>query len=260
MQSTRPDGILLFQPDDLPFYFSEQPAAVPGEASVPTGVAQQADRLAAEGVTFLRAYAVSPICVPSRQGLLTGRYPSRAPSARRESAETGCCINMVTGQTVRLTNLTYWGEHKTPLASFLATHASLDDTLPTLPSALQEAGWRTGFVGKWHLSGQQWPSEYADVLAAVRVAGFDFASAVYFGEFTRLISRAQASSPPPHPPLAPCFHQPTLRTMISGILTLRGSGVGIRRRSAASHTIWSTSLRRRSPSSTQATLRQLPGS
>ena len=33
------------------------------------------DRLAAEGIRFARAYANSPICTPSRQSLLTGRYP-----------------------------------------------------------------------------------------------------------------------------------------------------------------------------------------
>ena len=36
------------------------------------------DRLAQDGTTFLRAYANSPVCTPSRQSLITGRYPHAA--------------------------------------------------------------------------------------------------------------------------------------------------------------------------------------
>ncbi|MBI4586304.1 MAG: sulfatase-like hydrolase/transferase [Planctomycetes bacterium] len=35
------------------------------------------DRLAREGVSFTRAYAVSPVCVPARYSLLSGRWPLR---------------------------------------------------------------------------------------------------------------------------------------------------------------------------------------
>jgi choline-sulfatase len=34
------------------------------------------DRLAAQGVTFDHAYCPSPLCVPSRMSMLTGRYPA----------------------------------------------------------------------------------------------------------------------------------------------------------------------------------------
>jgi choline-sulfatase len=33
------------------------------------------DRLATSGVTFGNAYTASPLCVPARMALLTGRYP-----------------------------------------------------------------------------------------------------------------------------------------------------------------------------------------
>ena len=38
------------------------------------------DRLAARGVSFNNAYCLSPVCVPSRAGLMTGMFPSDVAS------------------------------------------------------------------------------------------------------------------------------------------------------------------------------------
>ena len=35
------------------------------------------DKLANEGIQFNRAYSISPVCGPSRVGLLSGTYPGR---------------------------------------------------------------------------------------------------------------------------------------------------------------------------------------
>src|SRR5512147_819775 len=43
------------------------------------------DRLAARGVAFDRAYTTSPLCVPARVSLLTGRWP-HAHRVRQNSA------------------------------------------------------------------------------------------------------------------------------------------------------------------------------
>src|SRR5688572_23805339 len=85
------------------------------------------DRLAAEGVRFTQYYSASPICSPSRAGLITGQYPGR------------------------------WR-----ITSFLQTRQGnagcrqadyLDPAAPSLPRALKAAGYATAHFGKWHLGG-----------------------------------------------------------------------------------------------------------
>lgn len=72
------------------------------------------DRLAASGLRFTRAYATSPICNASRAGVITGCYQQRFG--------------------------TFWyGGEGLPEQGF-----------PTLAELLAGAGYRTGYVGKFH--------------------------------------------------------------------------------------------------------------
>lgn len=87
------------------------------------------DRLAAEGIRFTQYSAASPICSPSRSGLLTGQYPAR------------------------------W--KMTSFLSFRADNEArgmpqwLDSKAPTIARSLQAAGYATGHFGKWHMGGQR---------------------------------------------------------------------------------------------------------
>lgn len=79
------------------------------------------DRLALEGAYFQNAYHAVPLCSPNRATLLTGMYPSRH----------GIIDNV---------------------ARSLASH-----TLQTFPITLQAAGYRTAFLGKWHMGNDPTP-------------------------------------------------------------------------------------------------------
>lgn len=76
------------------------------------------DRIAAEGIKFTSFLSASPVCSPSRAGLLTGRMPQRMG------------INAV---------------------FFPESLTGMDPEEITIAEILKEKGYRTGIVGKWHL-------------------------------------------------------------------------------------------------------------
>lgn len=76
------------------------------------------DRLASEGVRLTDYYAPSPVCSPSRAGLMTGRDPNRL--GIRDWIPQGSGIYLKTDEV-------------------------------TIPKLLKRAGYRTALIGKWHL-------------------------------------------------------------------------------------------------------------
>lgn len=82
------------------------------------------DRLGREGLAFSDAHSSSAVCTPSRYSILTGRYAWRTHLKR----------GVLTGTSESL----------------------IEPGRPTVASLLQQAGYRTGCFGKWHL-GWSWP-------------------------------------------------------------------------------------------------------
>lgn len=77
------------------------------------------DRLRAEGLELTRHYTHSSPCSPSRASLFTGQY----------LAQHGVVDNVI-----------------------MPEHKELDPAVPTIGSILDRAGYRSSYIGKWHLS------------------------------------------------------------------------------------------------------------
>ncbi|MEO0448375.1 MAG: sulfatase-like hydrolase/transferase, partial [Verrucomicrobiota bacterium] len=121
-----PPNILFFLADDL----GSGDIACYGAPDVHS---PHLDRLAAEGVRFLHAYANGPECTPSRTGILTGRYPQRVGGLE-------CAIG--TGNVGRYDHAILLAEKK---------ELGLPPEEARLAPILKKRGYRNGVFGKWHL-------------------------------------------------------------------------------------------------------------
>lgn len=79
------------------------------------GLTPNLDQMAAEGVRFEHTFTCQPVCGPARSCLQTGQFATR----------TG----------------------------FYTNHCGLPDGQRTIAHAISEAGYTTGYIGKWHMAG-----------------------------------------------------------------------------------------------------------
>ena len=111
----RPPNIVLILADDLGY----GDLGVYGSDEIRT---PRLDQMAAQGVRLTEFYSPAPTCTPARAALLTGRYPRRS------------------GMTRVLVPKEKWG---LPVSEI------------TLAEALEQQGYTTACIGKWHLGGRR---------------------------------------------------------------------------------------------------------
>lgn len=132
-----------------------------GWAGDPLARTPHIDRLAAEGAVFERNFVTLSLCAPSRAAHLTGLYPHT----------TGIIDNK---------------------------NRRLADAFPTFPLLLQQAGYRTAFIGKWHMDDTAAPRPGFDRWVSFRGQGTytdptlntDGVERVHLGYMTDLLTEA----------------------------------------------------------------------
>ena len=96
------------------------------------------DRLAAMGVRFTNGYAACTVCSPTRFSIMTGKYPAR-----------GHLTDWIAG------HVRPWAKLRIP-----DWHKQMEHEEVTLAEAVKPAGYRSCFIGKWHLGPEgYWPLE-----------------------------------------------------------------------------------------------------
>ena len=102
-------------PNNIIFYFTDQQRwDTCGCFGQPLDITPNLDALAREGVKFDNAFSPQPVCGPCRALFQTGKWPT----------ETGCFRNNI----------------------------MLPANVKTLGSYIEEAGYETAYIGKWHLA------------------------------------------------------------------------------------------------------------
>ncbi|MCI9331492.1 MAG: sulfatase-like hydrolase/transferase [Oscillibacter sp.] len=102
-------------PNNIIFYFTDQQRwDTCGCFGQPLDITPNLDALAREGVKFDNAFSPQPVCGPCRALFQTGKYPT----------ETGCFRNNI----------------------------MLPPGVKTLGQYIEEAGYETAYIGKWHLA------------------------------------------------------------------------------------------------------------
>lgn len=102
------------RPNVIVFFTDQQRWDTTGLHGNPLGLTPNLDRAAREGTHVRNSFTCQPVCGPARSSLQTGLY----------ATQTGCVTNGI----------------------------PLDPALPTLATWFNDAGYHTGYIGKWHLA------------------------------------------------------------------------------------------------------------
>jgi arylsulfatase A-like enzyme len=149
-QDEHPPNIIFILADDMGIGDAK---CYNRESKIPT---PHIDRLAKEGMRFSDAHAPGSICVPSRYGLLTGRYPFRKWLGKNE--------RMVKRGKRE------WVHYGLP-------NLRGEENKTTIASLLRSNDYSTACFGKWHLGMGRFPDRSGVLQGAPINYGFDY----YFG-------------------------------------------------------------------------------
>ncbi|MCH2127453.1 MAG: sulfatase-like hydrolase/transferase [Pirellulaceae bacterium] len=103
------------------------------------------DRMASEGMRFTAAYAAAPVCSPWRAAFLTGQFPARVGITDYLRADSSDALS--------------------------TSHL-------TIAERMQNAGYVTGMIGKWHLSGYRFHGAEVEIRPTAHGFGTEFAAEV----------------------------------------------------------------------------------
>jgi arylsulfatase A-like enzyme len=103
-------------PNVIVFLTDQQRWDTTGLNGNPLDLTPNLDRVAREGTHVRYSFTCQPVCGPARSSMQTGMY----------ATQTGCYTNGI----------------------------PLNPELPTLATWFQEAGYRTAYIGKWHLASE----------------------------------------------------------------------------------------------------------
>lgn len=131
-QAIEKPNIIIFYVDDLGWQDSQlNDLDQPSPWETPNML-----KLAKQGMNFTQAYSAAPTCAPSRAGLLSGQHPAKLQ------------LTHVLGANLPVPQK-HGGVEGKMIAPYIYDH--LQPNTLTIAQALQDNGYRTGHVGKWHV-------------------------------------------------------------------------------------------------------------
>ena len=105
------------RPNVIVFFTDQQRWDTTGAHGNPLDLTPNYDRVARSGTHAARAFTPQPVCGPARSVMMSGRY----------ATSTGCFRNGI----------------------------PLPEDVPTLAHHFRDAGYHTGYIGKWHLAADE---------------------------------------------------------------------------------------------------------